>query len=254
MRTKILRNNILKSADKIEADFLNIASWNDEVDENIFDEIEEHFFDYFDLTTNHDDFDDDTFEKYVQVQNFFPHLVGKDVGSGSWVKVKTDIGYNVYWAKKSSKRLSVEMLQRKLNGMTKNNKNDNLEILKGKIEELKGVKKEIDLFSYLLTLPFEIQSVKILKGKNNFDYILPSDFEMVEDVTIYTDAILDGMNGSAVKTKEHFTSADEDKVFYLQSRGISKEIAVMMVKLQHCHFILDSQKLLKNWMQPIVKL
>jgi hypothetical protein len=251
MRTKVIRNNILKSSNVIEADFLNIASWTEQVVDGIFDEIEEHFFDYFDLTTNHDDFDADTFEKYVQVQNYFPHLVGKDVGSGSWVKVKTDIGYNVYWAKKSNKRLSVEMLQRKLNGMTKINKNDDSKILKGKIEELECIKNEIDLFSYLLTLPFEIQFVKILKGKNNFDYILPSDFEMVEDVTIYMDALSDGMNGGAVKAKEHFTSEDEDKVFYLQSRGISREIAVMMVKLQHCHFILDSQKLLANWMQPV---
>jgi hypothetical protein len=243
----------LKSAEKIEADFLNIASWTGQVEEGLFDEIEEHFFDYFDLTTNHDQFDFDTFEKYVQVQNFFPHLVGKDVGSGSWVKVKSDLGYNVYWAKKSNKILSVEKLTRKLTGMTKVNKNIELGVLKGKIEELNEIKKEIDLFSYLLTLPFEIQFVKILKGKNNFDYILPSTFEMVEDVTIYTDALMDGMNGGAVKVKEHFTSADEDKVFYLQSRGISREIAVMMVKLQHCHFVIDTQKLFSNWMQPVKK-
>jgi hypothetical protein len=253
MRAKVIRNNIMKSADVIEADFLNIASWNDLVDGSIFDEIEEHFFDYFDLTTNHDSFDDVTFEKYVQVQNFFPHLVGKDVGNGSWVKVKSDVGYNVYWAKKSSKRLSVEMLQRKLNDLNRSNKNVDLDSLKGKVETLELIKKEIVLFSYLLTLPFEIQFVKILKGKNNFDYILPSDFEMVEDVTIYTDALLDSMNMGAVKAKEHFTSEDEDKVFYLQSRGISREIAVMMVKLQHCHFIINSQKLLANWMQPVKK-
>jgi hypothetical protein len=254
MRNKILRNNILKPAKTIEADFLNIGLLpHEQLCDVEFDKIEEYFFDYFDLTTNHNQFDFDTFEKYIQVQNFFPHLVGKDVGSGSWVKVKSDIGYNVYWAKKSNKRISVELLQRKLTGITKINKNDSSDVLKDKLEVIKTIKKEIDLFSYLLTLPFEMQFVKILKGKNNFDYILPSDFDMVEDVTIYTDAIMDGMNGGAVKAKEHFTSADEDKVFYLQSRGISREIAVMMVKLQHCHFIIDSQKLFANWMQPVKK-
>jgi hypothetical protein len=246
----------MKSADAMEADFLNIASWTEQVEEGIFEEIEEHFFDYLDLTLNCgliDDFDDILFDKYVQVQNFFPHLVGKDVDSGSWVKVKSDVGYNVYWAKKSSKRLSVEMLQRKLNDINRNSKNADLKVLKGKIETLELIKKEKDLFSYLLTLPFEIQFVKILKGKNNFDYILPSGFEMVEDVTIYTDVLSDAMNGGAVKAKEHFTSEDEDKIFYLQSRGISREIAVIMVKLQHCHFIIDTNKLFANWMQPVKK-
>jgi hypothetical protein len=128
-----------------------------------------------------------------------------------------------------------------------------LKVLKGKIETLELIKKEIELFTFLLTLPFEIQFVKILKGKNNFDYILPSDFEMVEDVTIYTDVLSDAMNGGAVKAKEHFTSEDEDKIFYLQSRGISREIAVIMVKLQHCHFIIDTNELFANWMQPVKK-
>jgi hypothetical protein len=240
---------MFKRRDQIIEDFQQILSWpNSPLKPDMLEKAEEFFYDYLDTIFDFEDWDDFS-ELYIQFQNFFPALVGKDVGSGSWIKIPTDTGYNVYWAKHSNKVLNSEDLMRKSKrivsrsktkeGSTSDEIGKSLDKL-NKSEELNNLAK-VGIMANLM--PSNLKFVKYLRTRTQWEYILPHQYELVSDIQLYMDAVQDRMNQNAVKYKQLFTKQDEDQIFYLQSRGIPRETAVMMCKLQQCYFTVDTKAL-----------
>lgn len=230
----------------------------EEFTEEEFDLVEQIYYHNLEkmFPSFEEEYQDDTFDTIFELQNFFPAFVKKDVGSGSWVRVKTDEGYNVYWAKKApQKRISAEALQRKIskvNRLIDDAKKENDYDKSMKLLDKVGVlMKEYKIATWINEYLFEPKFIKIMVTRSKAEYLLPYQYELVNDISLYTAVIKDKMNQGAVKYKSYFTKEDEDQIFYLQSRGIDRETAVLMCKLQQVYFVVDVPKLFANWMVPV---
>jgi hypothetical protein len=178
----------------------------------------------------YDELDFDVFD----YQNFFPELTGKDVGAGAWIRVKTPTGWNVYWAKKSNKIFDdakalagIRRIERKNNQTEKD------------LEKLVILKKQVWTGSLLEDMDILPKYVAIRRTKTQKDYILPSQYELIEDINLYSDAVIRTKNKDAIQFVSLFTAEDKDAIFYLMSRGISRESAIMLSKMKHGYFKVD---------------
>lgn len=233
---------------------------NKEIDEETLDLCEQLFClkldEIFGVITP----DLDAFDDVFTLENFFPWFTNKDVGDGAWIKVKTDEGYRIYYAKNSSKLMSKEVNERKLKRAKDKfyklsdpttQSIDEIELSLKQIDKVKELTDKILLAEYVNLMPTNLRYVKFLKTKSQWEYLLPYEYELVSDIQLYVDAVLDNNNKSAVKYKQLFTKQDEDQVFYLRSRGIPKDVAIMMCRLQQCYFEVNIESLFKEWMQPV---
>lgn len=230
---------------------INIS--NKVLSEEELDELEEIFYNHLDSLFTNQDFDNDKINGVFQLQNFFPYFYDKDVKDGAWIKIKTDMGYNVYWAKNCNKKMSPELQRRKLNRLKiKDGPNLNLNQLDIQLEK---ISKKADLITDAQIaemeniMPTRIKYVKYLRTRTQWEYILPYQYELIYDIQLYVDAVKNKANKKSVNYKMLFTSNDHNQVFYLRSRGISKDEAVMMCKLQQCYFIVNVQELFNNSIQ-----
>jgi hypothetical protein len=228
----------------------------DEFTEEEFDLIEQIYYHNLEKMFPTWEVDDDDFDTIFELQNFFPSFVKKDVGSGSWVRVKTDEGYNIYWAKNApQKRISAEALQRKIAKANRLIDQARIELKHEKatklLDQVGILMKEYKIATWINAYIFEPKFIKIMVTRSKAEYLLPYQYELVNDISLYTTVIKDKMNQGAVKYRSYFTKADEDQIFYLRSRGIDKDTAILMCKLQQVYFVVDVPKLFANYMQPV---
>ena len=140
--------------------------------------------------------DNELFDRYFQLQDFCPQHFDKAIDEGSWIRVKTAIGYNVYWAKRAARiRTSAEQLQRRLD--TANRQLGSNSTTQQLLAELKVA---------------QLYYVKIMCSKSTVQYVLPYKYGVGSDSQLYTTAGL-------------------QQVFYLQSRGIDRDAAILLAKL-----------------------
>lgn len=241
-------------------DYNTIKEYDGPLTEEAIDKFEEIFYKYLDLEFSNTTLNCTGVEEIVQIQNFFPEFYKKGVGSGAWIRVKTDTGYNVYYAKQCNKKMSAEKIHRDIKRLdrkrNKNSKNDDIEsvtvapeLTKKKLELL----EQIQVADVVNCMPSDIYYVKALRTKSQWTYLLPYEYEIVSDIQLYVEAILDKDVKKSVKYRQLFTKQDQDQIFYMQSRGIPKETAIMMCRLQQCYFVVDVQELFNEWMQPVKK-
>ena len=215
--------------------------------EEQLDTLNDMFGTQIDAIFRHEDTGYDLFDYYFQLENFYPSFYNKDVGSGSWIRMKTETGYNVYWAKKApQKRMSEEQLQRQYKKIDRLPKKTSAQC-----QKVLDIFEEIRVATLLKEFPHELVFTKIMRTRTKSEFVLPYQYEVVTDITLYTAVINDKMNQGAVKYKSYFTKQDEDQIFYMQSRGIDRDTAVLMCKLQQVYFVIDTTKLFANWMQPV---
>jgi len=195
--------------------------------------------------------------KIFDYQNFHPKECGKDVGSGSWVRVKTDTGWNVYFAKKARRFIDVSQISRKMKKLSKSipqtDGTDSLVELQEGLGKLDTIKKEIEKNEKLLTtakhlegMDIQPEYISVQRTRTQKMYLLPNEYEIVSDISLYSEAVIKDKKTGAVKFKALFTAQDYDAIFYLQSRGISKENAIMMAKMKHGYFAIDRNALVDN--------
>ena len=204
---------------------------------------EEDFFDLLDLRFN---FNDEVDEVIFDYQNFFPKE--KSVEEGKWIKVPTDIGFNIYYAKSSTKKLNETLINRKIKSLQKKlNAETNLDKQLKFTEDLMNLAKEAVTASLLEIFAYDLKYAKIKISKSKSEFLLPYQYEIINsDIEEYIAAICDEQNSDAVKFKHIFSSDNEDQIFYIRSRGISKETAILMADLKNAYFIVDTQALLNE--------
>ena len=230
----------------IITDFNQVLNWpNKPLTDDELEKFEEYFYEYLDTLFDHNDFNTDEIERVFQFQNFFPAFYGKEMGSGKWIKINTEDGYNIYWAKHSNKILSAEQFARQIKRL--GNTDENIKKMGRKLELLEWLR----ISNFVDMMPSGLHFTKYLKTRTTWEYVLPHQYEIIEDISLYTDAISDKMNKHSVKYKQLFTKQDELQVFYLQSRGIPKDVATMMCKLQQCYFIVNTSALFAECYQQV---
>ncbi len=206
---------------------------------------------------NGDDDEEDFWERHMEkfmYENYYPNN-NKNVNEGAWIKIRTENGFEVHYAKKSNRKrryneeyaellkqyqrignTSINRMTRELAGVTELDPTAT-ELSKRervKMDTLSDKMKEIAV-RILLALP--VYEVKINRTKSSLEYYLPYQYEIVTDIDEFSDAYVAGLPG--VTAKSLYTSQNSDAVFYLQSRGISKKVAEMMAALKQTYFKVD---------------
>lgn len=187
-------------------------------------------------------------------ENFFPGK--KDVGAGAWIRVKTPIGYNVYFAKRTNRRVDytkeltkLQFNLRKINGVLSDNEstsNDLREIGKviekdqRRLTELKAL-EEIGLPQYY---------VSVKTSKTGTRYLRPFEYEVVSDIELYMNVVISEPGVKSVAVRNIFSAEDKDKIFYLRSRGISEAKAKVLANLGRCYFEVDVMQMMVEVIQP----
>lgn len=191
---------------------------------------------------------EDNMEKF-SYENFFPHSKEVD-GNSIWIKIRTDSGYEVHLAKRSlrkhrwneiaaNKRLELELcvtrLKKALGRKYKTIKDlDSLARKQPKFEKLRDDYLTACIY-FKIGVP--LHEVFIRRTKSKKEYYLPHEYEVIEDVNEYIDYYLKKVPG--VKFYPIIIGENDDKIFYMQSRGIPKEVAIVMCNLRNTYIKID---------------
>jgi hypothetical protein len=156
--------------------------------------------------------------------------------NGSWIKRETENGISVHFAKKI--RIDDYFLDRLI-------KKNNNKISKVKDKTIENKLLAENAF-YLTCQQLSINPyfVKIQKKATVFEYLLPYQYELCNDIDIYVDLVLN--KNKHIKIKNLFQNVDNNVLFYLQSRGISKERAIILSKLKNISFYVDIKNMVKE--------
>jgi len=185
------------------------------------------------------------------VENYFPND-NKNVGEGAWIKIRTENGFEVHYAKKANRKRryneEYEAAQKKyakllkvtiaeLEDMTipySEKKTDEKE------SKIKKTERQMYEAGVRMALLLPVYEVKIMRTKTVAEYYLPTQYELVTDIDEFSDAYINQIPG--VNIKSLYSAANKDAVFYLQSRGISKKVAEMMAALKQTYFKVNMEE------------
>lgn len=191
------------------------------------------------LTDDEEDFYLANLEAYSH-ENYLTLHSNKNVGSGAWVKIKTPRGYEIHYAKVSTRKIRyneiIERIQSKfLNKSKKLNSGSKSEEYTDVLSGLRTPEFLDARIRYYIGLqPLQI---RIQRNKNKTEYYLPYQYEIVENIEEYCDLYVNKL--PHLKVKAITTALNEEKIFYLQSRGISRRNAEILAALNQSYFTFD---------------
>lgn len=171
---------------------------------------------------------------------YFPKK-DKIVGDGAWIKVRTENGYEVHWAKRSKRKIRYDELYRsKLKQYEKVLKSIKLEMKSDEIKSINDkadiLKKELNYLEVRIYIGLQPYEVFYNRTKTQKRYLHVDQYEIV-DVDEHIEYVMSNLN--VVKVRNLFTAQDKDVIFYMQQRGIPKDLAMLMSNLKHCYFIVN---------------
>jgi len=73
------------------------------------------------------------------------------------------------------------------------------------------------------------------RTKTQKAYVTPNEYEII-DIQEWVDYVQDKHLKGVLTVRSLFTAKNQDKIFYLQSRGISLEVAKIFANLDQCYF------------------
>lgn len=193
--------------------------------ENLSDELEDFLLDNLDAFSS---------------ENYFGGGE-KNVGTGAWIKIRTENGFELHYAKRSTRKIRLNEVLDKENTrvnkiLAKVTKSISSGEINNELEKLKNNNKlrEAQLRYYIGLIPYE---VRIRRSKTKTEYYLPYQYEMVTDIDEFADAYKN--NTPFLEMKTLFTNENKEAIFYLQSRGISKKVAQILASLNQSYFTFD---------------
>ena len=232
----------------------------DAINEGIFT-CEDVYFSHIDdvLRNNEQEsiFWEDNMELF-DYQNYFAH--DKDVADGSWIKIRTANGFEVHYAKRSirKRRFNEELTAeyKKLNklmskqiNVIKSDVKTDAPINKVLDEKIKKQRDKILMLRVYTLIGFKPYEVAIKRTKTKSEYYLPYQYEIVDDISDFTDGYINSIVGLDLKAR---TGEDnEDKVFYLRSRGIGEGMARLMASLNQSYFIINLDAMIDEYNKQV---
>jgi len=226
-----------------------------EKDEITFDDVFEEFLERCFKTNMGEDKEEYFWEDNMELfgrQNYFPDN-SKQIGEGAWIKIRNENGFEIHYAKKANRKRRyneeyeaickkiVRLYKKDISDLQDMNTNID-EVLtpakEKKKKELENKKLELGVRIILNSLP--VYEVKVMRTKSVAEYYLPSQYEIINDIDEYANAYIAKVPSLKIKTL--YTSQNKDAVFYLQSRGITKEVAEMMAALKQTYFTFNMKE------------
>jgi len=209
-----------------------------------------HIDERFDI--NGDEADDDFWERNMEMfayENYYPDE-HKNVNDGAWIKIRTENGFEVHYAKKSGRKRRYneeyselmkkchKLMEKSIDNLscilTSDELTSRTEPGNKKLESISSKMKEL---SVRMVIDLPVYEVKINRTRHVTEYYMPCQYEIVSDIDEFSGAYAQSAPGVTVKSL--YTSNNADAVFYLQSRGISKKVAEMMAALKQTYFKVD---------------
>lgn len=193
--------------------------------------------------------EEDKFYKHLDIYysdkeflDFFPDVISYDnivtekkLTKGEWIKIKTDDGYEVHYATPFKIR-DKYFLQRRIDSNFK--KIEKLTKI-GNTKEIQRLESEKIFFESCIFLDLKPYFVSIKRNGKN-EYLLPYQYEFSNGIEVYQECI----NVKGITYKTHYkNNQDKEKIFYLQQRGISKEVAIILSKLKDTYFIINLKEM-----------
>jgi len=197
----------------------------------------------------------DYWDDHMNMFDYENYFSGKkSVGDGSWIKIRTENGFEVHYAKMSTRKRRFEeeitTAYKKLDSLLRkeikhiaDNKHDNPKIKKAEDKVLM-----LRTYSIIGIKPYE---VFIKRSKAVTEYYMPYQYEIVDDITDFSEACMQGTVG--IKIKALFSAEQEEKIFYLMSRGISEGMARIMASLNQSYFCVNMNEMINEYNQQLSK-
>lgn len=173
----------------------------------------------------------------VSFDNIFPQdkIVPKQ---GGWIKTPSKNGFSIHFAK-NAVRVDKYFLMRRIEA---NNK------IIEKINEENDIQLKNELLSlnvlFQLCLFFEVVPyfIKVQKTLSKYEYLLPYQYELLHgEIDMYIDMVREKTKHITYKTISN--NYQQDVVFYLQSRGISKDEAILLANIKNIKFDVNLVKM-----------
>ena len=207
---------------------------------------------------NPDYYWDDHMEQFA-CENFFPGEA-KNVGDGMWIKVRTDNGFQLHYAKRSIRRrrfeeeytaLSTKMIAMARKQVRNVEQSKDNTVLDKKTKIIHDKLNMLKIYAHIGLKPYEVVA-KISKSKSV--YFMPYQYEIVDDINEFIEGCMNSIVGINIKATGK--SDNEEAVFYLRSRGISEGMARIMTSLKHSYFDVDMKLMMdeynRQWKENVV--
>lgn len=201
--------------------------------EGFSEDLEDDFMHLLDcefrFSESSDELDKLIAEDVINLKDFA--YLDKDPGeSGAWIKIKTQRGIELHWARRAKKKIDyLNEINRLLRSNTDNYTSAQLGNMLSRITYLK----------VLQVLDASPVFVKYQRTKTQERFLTPTQYEIVDDIDFYIDAVLSTKGNPRVKLHTAWDERNRDQVFYLQSRGISRERAQLMASMERCWIAID---------------
>ena len=188
-------------------------------------------------------------------QNYFPEK--KRVDDGAWIKIRTEKGFEIHWANtavrkrrfqeeiETAYKKSISLVKRELSGLNDISKKvEEIEThaLKAKKLKYERLISELRVRDAIELKPYE---VRIKRTKSTTEYFYPYQYELVDDIEQFATAYAENVTG--VSTKKLYRSNNEDAIFYMTSRGISRKTAEMMAALKESYFVVNMEEAMTEY-------
>lgn len=214
--------------------------------EDMFDER----FNHIDLSEDEEDFWLDNLDRF-EFKNYFPHGT-HDVGQGSWIKVRTENGFAIRFAKKSTRKLRFEELYiSEMNKAMKRMKT--MEFDPDREDEASDTIKEYAIRMKIGMRPYEVW---YWRTKTRKTYLMPYEYELVSDIDEYIQYV--SQNVPHLKVHPIYDGNNSDKIHYIMSRGIPRKVATIMAGIGECYFTFNMEKGMeqfnKEWSEGLKQL
>lgn len=177
---------------------------------------------------------------------------------GSWIKVRTEKGFELHFAKVSTRKRRWEELMEvagkkylvKMKGHIKGyNKTEissfDLDKDKKQTKKIEQLEFEYKVYRIRNSIKMSPYEIRIKTSKTVTKYLLPYQYELIDGVDLYIKAYMEKTPG--LKFKVLYSSIDDDKIFYLRTRGIPKEQAEIMCSLNSGYFIIDMNVMIDEY-------
>lgn len=180
-------------------------------------------------------------------QNYFPSTEKRlENGKGAWIKVKTEDGYQVHFARKATRKLNFhkqylvesEKILKILSNASGADNSEEMACGINKSKELNFQALKTSVYALIGLQPYEVW---YWRTKTQKAYVTPCEYEVV-DIQEFVDYIQEKTLKGIVKVRSLFTSRNRDKIFYLRSRGLSSDLAKIYANLESCYFDVNLRK------------
>jgi hypothetical protein len=183
----------------------------------------------FDERLNHIEFSEQAEDywlsnlEHFSYENYFPPLEKQAKQGGVWIKVRTEKGFKIHLAKKANRKINLS-----------DDAFASLAIWKKNLLNTDAQKK---VWHKVVLQIIGIQPYELFyyKTRTRKVYITPCEYEIV-DINEWIENVQSGSLKGFLTVHSLFTSDSKEKAFYLQSRGINKELALILANLSQCYF------------------